>query len=61
MKVHITVEIDEKDGNFFAALIGGGYAWADSATLTITGNIDPQPLPVDAAWLLRSNVSIEQT
>ena len=59
MKVHLTVEIDDKDGRFFADLISGGYAWASSATLNITGNIDSPPPPVDATWLLRSNVSIE--
>ena len=59
MKVHLTVEVDEKDAGFFTALIGGGYSWASLATLSITGNIDPQPPPVDATWLLRANVFLD--
>ena len=59
MKVQITVEIDEKDSQFFNDLIRGGYSWASSATLSVTGNIDPPPPPVDATWLLRANVSLD--
>ena len=59
MKVHLTVEIDEKDADFFADLISGGYSWASLATLSIAGNIDPPAPPVDATWLLRANVSLD--
>lgn len=56
-KIQIAVEIDEKDGKFFADLMTGGLAWATSAKLSLSG-VDAALGPIDASWLLRANVSL---
>lgn len=57
MKVVITVEIDDKDGKFFADLISDKFAWATEAHLCITG-VGNDDETADATWLLRANVAM---